>query len=106
VRRLFLTLARWIDQNLAWAAFEPNTPRLWIRIQRELTVYLTGLWRANGLKGASASEAFFVKCDAETNPQETREQGQVVTEIGMAPILPAEFVVVHVTHRAGAIQFS
>lgn len=106
VRRLFLTLTRWIEQNLAWAAFEPNTPRLWIRIQRELNVYLTRLWRADGLKGATASEAFFVKCDGETNPQEVREQGQVVTEIGLAPIQPAEFIVVHVTHRAGAIQFS
>lgn len=106
VRRLFLTLARWIEQNMAWATFEPNTPRLWNRIQRELNVYLAGLWRLGALKGNTASDAFFVKCDAETNPQDIREQGQVVTDIGIAPTLPAEFIVVHVTHRADSIQFS
>ena len=55
VRRLFLTLARWIDANMAWAAFEPNTPRLWIRIQRELNVYLGQLFQAGAFKGASAA---------------------------------------------------
>ena len=40
VRRLFLTLRRWIDLNMGWAAFEPNDLRLWVRIQRELTTYL------------------------------------------------------------------
>jgi phage tail sheath protein FI len=106
VRRLFLTLTRWIDRNMAWAAFEPNTPRLWIRIQRELDVYLGQLWQAGALKGASAAEAFYVKCDAETNPADEREQGRVTTEIGLAPASPAEFIVVRIVHRAGAAQLS
>ena len=42
VRRLVLTLARWIDMNMTWATFEPNVPALWMRIQRELRTYLTG----------------------------------------------------------------
>jgi uncharacterized protein len=99
VRRLFLTLGRWIDLNMAWAAFEPNTLRLWVRINRELTTYLTGLWRDGALLGAVPAEAFYVKCDAETNPPESREAGQVVTEIGLAPSAPAEFVVVRIVHR-------
>ncbi len=106
VRRLFLTLARWIDRNMGWAAFEANTPRLWIRIQRELNVYLGQLWQAGALKGASAAEAFYVKCDSETNPAEERDAGRVTTEIGLAPALPAEFVVVRIIHRPGAAQLS
>jgi uncharacterized protein len=104
VRRLFLTLARWIDRNMGWAAFEANTARLWNRIQRELNAYLGQLYQAGALKGATAAEAFYVKCDSETNPPDEREQGRVTTEIGLAPALPAEFVVVRIIHRAGAAQ--
>ncbi len=105
VRRLFITVLRWIERNLASASFEPNTPRLWVRIQRDLGVYLETLWRLGALKGASAAQAFFVKCDAETNPAEVRELGQVVTEVGLAAVSPSEFVVVRVTQRAGSVQF-
>lgn len=104
VRRLFLTLRRWIDLNMAWATFEPNDFRLWVRIQRELTTYLTKLLSDGALKGATPRQAFFVKCDAETNPPELREVGQVVTEIGLAPLAPAEFIVVRIIHRAGAAE--
>ncbi|MDD1713559.1 MAG: phage tail sheath subtilisin-like domain-containing protein [Methanoregulaceae archaeon] len=99
VRRIFLTLQRWIDMNMGWAAFEPNAPLLWVRIGRELTTYLGGLWQAGALKGQTAEEAFYVKCDTETNPPETREVGGVITEIGLAPNSPAEFVVVRILHR-------
>lgn len=101
VRRLVLTLRRWIALNMAWAGFEPNGPRLWIRIERELQGYLTGLWRAGALSGETADAAFFVKCDAETNPPDQRERGDVVTEIGLAPNAPAEFIVIRVTQREG-----
>jgi Bacteriophage tail sheath protein len=101
VRRLFLTAARWIDRNLADVAFEIHDPRLWGRIERELTAYFEDLFRRGGLRGDTVEEAFYVKCDAETNPLEGREQGRVVTEIGLAPASPNEFVVVYVVHEAG-----
>ena len=75
-------------------------------VERELSVYLGQLWQAGALKGASAAEAFYVKCDAETNPKDEREQGRVTTEIGLAVGLPAEFIVVRIIHRAGAAQLS
>lgn len=99
VRRLFLTVGRWIDQNMGWASFEPSTPALWAAIERELRSYLTTLWRAGALSRATASRAFFVRCNAETNPPEVVDSGQVVTEIGLATDSPAEFVVVRVVHR-------
>ena len=102
VRRLFLTLRRWIDMNMAWATLEPNTPRLWVRINRELVAYLTNLWQDGALAGETPGEAFYVKCDAETNPRDTREVGQVITEIGLAPTVPSEFVVVRIIHREAA----
>jgi hypothetical protein len=104
VRRLFLTVGRWIDRNMTWAAFEPNDSRLWVRIQRELGVYLTGFWRAGALQGQTPAEGFYVKCDADTNPPESRETGQVITEIGLAITAPAEFIVVRIIHRAGTTE--
>ncbi len=104
VRRLFLTLRRWIDQNMVWATLESNEPRLWVRIQRELTGYLTKLWRDGALAGIAPEQAFYVKCDAETNPPELREAGEIVTEIGLAPSVPSEFIVVRITRRAGATE--
>lgn len=101
VRRLVLTLRRWIDANMAWASFEPNTPQLWVRIKRELNVYLTELWQAGALSGQAIEEAFYVKCDSETNPPEVREAGQTATEIGLAPGAPAEFVIVRIIHHTG-----
>ena len=101
VCRLVITLRRWIDINMAWATFEPNTPQLWVRIHREFTVYLTDLWRAGALVGLTADEAFQIKCDSETNSQEVIDSGQVVTDIGLAPVAPAEFVIVRVVHQIG-----
>lgn len=101
VRRQFLTINRWVELNMTWASFEPNAARLWVRISRELGDYLETLWREGALKGGTRDEAFYVKCDEETNPAETREVGRVVTEVGLALVAPAEFVVVRIFHRAG-----
>ncbi|MDV2996735.1 MAG: hypothetical protein N4J56_006440 [Chroococcidiopsis sp. SAG 2025] len=94
VRRLFLMVGRWIDRNLTNFTFEPNDIMLWIRIERELTAYLETLLAQGALQGNSPQEAFYIKCDAETNPPEVRDRGMVITEIGLAPTVPSEFIVV------------
>lgn len=106
MRRLVLTVRRWIDANMTWATFEPNVPALWARIERELGTYLTELWRAGALQGVVATDAFFVRCNADLNPPDSREQGNVVTEIGLAPAAPAEFVVVTVQHNSGTTELT
>jgi phage tail sheath protein FI len=102
VRRLFLTVRRWIDLHMTWASFEPNDVRLWNRVRRELEAYLSQLWREGAFAGSTPEEAYFVRCDAETNPPDSRELGQVVSEIGLAPAAPAEFIVVRITQQAAA----
>jgi len=106
VRRVFLTLGRWLALNLAAAAFEPSTPVLWARIGREAGAYLAGLHRRGALRGRTPAEAFYVRCDAGTNPPEAREAGIVVTEIGVAATLPGEFVVVRFTHGPGGVSLA
>jgi phage tail sheath protein FI len=101
VRRLFLFLRESIDEGTQWVVFEPNTPDLWAKITRNVTAFLTNVWRAGALFGATPQEAFYVKCDEETNPPEVREAGQVVTEIGVAVVRPAEFVIFKISQWAG-----
>jgi hypothetical protein len=100
VRRLFLTLIRWIERNTYDLVFEPNGPLLWDRVRDRLESYCYELFRRGALKGRQPAEAFFVKCDAETNPLEVREAGQLICDIGLAPVMPAEFVVVRFTQSA------
>ncbi|CAG1003667.1 hypothetical protein MYXO_03224 [Myxococcaceae bacterium] len=106
VRRLFLGIGRWIERRFPPLAFEPHDARLWARIHRELNVYLTGLYRIGALKGQTAREAFYVKCDAETNPKEVREEGKVVTELGLAPSVPNEFVVIRIVHGTSGVSLT
>lgn len=93
VRRLFNYLRGSIDQGTQWAVFEPNDPDLWAKIIRNVSAFLTNVWAAGALFGDKPEEAFYVKCDAETNPPSMRDLGQVTTEIGVAITRPAEFVV-------------
>jgi phage tail sheath protein FI len=93
VRRMLLFLRESIDEGTQWVVFEANTPALWQKITRNVTAFLTNVWRSGALFGTTQQEAFYVKCDAETNPPELRDLGQVVTEIGVAIVRPAEFVI-------------
>jgi len=93
VRRLFSMLKESIADGTRWIVFEPNDQVLWRSIRRDIGAFLTRVWRDGALLGRTAEEAFFVKCDEETNPPEVREAGQVVAVIGVAPVRPAEFVV-------------
>jgi phage tail sheath protein FI len=93
VRRLFIMVETSIERATQWVVFEPNDHRLWKRVTRTISSFLTLLWRNGALMGTSPEQAFFVKCDEETNPPEVVDAGQLVVEIGLAPVKPAEFVI-------------
>lgn len=106
IRRLFLSTARWLALTTTWAAFEPNDLRLWTKLTRQLQSYFIELYNHGALKGSSAAEAFYIKCDDETNPQAVRDAGQVVVELGFAPAFPAEFIRVRLTQAATGTTIS
>jgi phage tail sheath protein FI len=97
VRRFFNFVEKSIEGGTHWVVFEPNDMDLWARISRNVTAFLTTQWRIGALFGATPEQAFYVKCDAETNPGDTIDAGQVITEIGMCPVKPAEFVIFRIT---------
>ncbi len=101
VRRLFLFLRESIEEGTQWVVFEPNDSSLWAKITRNVTAFLTTVWRSGALFGTTPQEAFYVKCDHETNPPEERELGRVITEVGVAVVRPAEFVIFRISQWSG-----
>jgi len=101
VRRLFNFIAESIMEGTQWSVFEPNDQTLWTSLRISASNFLTRVWRSGALFGATPSEAFYVKCDAETNPPDVIEAGQVVCEIGIAPVKPAEFVIFRLSQFTG-----
>jgi uncharacterized protein len=99
VRRLFNMIETSILDGTQWAVFEPNDIKLWEGVNRTLTGFLTGLWRSGALFGASPDQAFYVKCDAETNPPESIDEGRLIVEVGLAPVKPAEFVIFRISQQ-------
>ena len=106
IRRLFNYLEESILGGTQWAVFEPNDYGLWAKMRRTIAAFLVNEWRKGALFGLNPDEAFFVKCDEETNPAESIDAGMVVCEIGVAPVKPAEFVIFRLSQFSGGASLT
>ena len=93
VRRLFNMVEHSIEKGTQWVVFEPNDERLWKKVTRNIKAFLSRIYMSGALFGKNPDQAFYVKCDEETNPPEVIDAGQLICEIGMCPVKPAEFVI-------------
>lgn len=96
VRRLLIFLEASIDRGLQWVVFEPNSEPLWARVRRTISNFLTVVWRNGALEGVDPEEAFFVRCDRTTMTQTDVDAGRLIVQVGVAPVKPAEFVIVRI----------
>ena len=96
VRRLLIFIEHSLERGLQWVVFEPNAEPLWARVRRTISNFLTTVWRNGGLEGAKVEEAYFVKCDRTTMTQTEIDNGQLIVQVGVAPVKPAEFVIVRI----------
>ncbi|TNF31953.1 MAG: phage tail sheath family protein [Deltaproteobacteria bacterium] len=103
VRRVVNAVIASVEQGLQWAVFENNTPFLWKTLTRQVTSFLKDLFDKGFFRGNSPEEAFYVKCDEETNPKESRDVGIVVVECGVAPVRPAEYLMFRVSAEVDQI---
>jgi hypothetical protein len=99
VRRLFIMLRRSLEDGTQWAVFEPNDSRTWEKLSGTVGDFLKDLWGQGYFAGAGPEDSFFVKCNGDTNPPEVREQGQLVMEVGVAPAVPAEYIVFQLVQK-------
>ena len=96
VRRLLIFIEKSIDLGLQWVVFEPNADQLWARVRRTISNFLTTVWRNGALEGLKREEAYFVKCDRTTMTQADIDNGRLIVVIGVAPVKPAEFVIIRI----------
>jgi hypothetical protein len=99
VRRMFIMLRRSLDEGTQWSVFEPNEPRTWERLTQSVDEFLKKLWADGYFAGATPEESYFVKCDASTNTSETRQAGQMLIEVGVAPAIPTEYIIFNVVQK-------
>lgn len=100
VRRLIVTLDRWLARVFEAMVFETNEFRTWVRIHRELSRRLTALFEQGAFQGSTPDDAFYIKCDDENNPADARSAGRLQVDIGVAPAIPREFITIRVIRSA------
>jgi phage tail sheath protein FI len=96
VRRLTIFIEASLDRGLQWVVFEPNDDALWARVRRVVSNFLTTVWRSGALEGTRVEEAYFVRCDRTTMTQTDIDNGRLIIVVGIAPVKPAEFVIVRI----------
>jgi hypothetical protein len=96
VRRLLIFIEASLNRGLQWVVFEPNAEPLWARVRRSISNFLTLVWRNGALEGTKVEEAYFVKCDRTTMTQTDIDSGRLICIVGVAPVKPAEFVIVRI----------
>ena len=101
VRRSLIYLEKSLSDLTRFAIFEPNDERLWRQISATVSSFLTSFWSQGGLRGGTPQAAYFVKCDADNNPQTSIDNGEVHLEVGVALQRPAEFVVIKIGQYDG-----
>jgi hypothetical protein len=103
IRRLALFLEESLYRGLKWVVFEPNDEPLWASIRLNVGAFMHDMFRKGAFQGTKPSDAYFVKCDAETTTQTDRNLGIVNIWVGFAPLKPAEFVILYLQQIAGQI---
>ncbi|MEE4298274.1 MAG: phage tail sheath subtilisin-like domain-containing protein [Pseudomonadales bacterium] len=96
VRRYVAYVEHSIDRGTRWAAFEPNDESLWAQLRLVVSGFLLDEWRAGRLQGSRPSEAYFVSCDRSTMTAADLRARRLIAQVGLAPLRPAEFVVLRV----------
>jgi len=103
VRRMALFIEESLYRGTQWVVFEPNDEPLWANIRLNIGAFMQRLFRKGAFQGASARDAYFVKCDSETTTQADIDLGIVNILVGFAPLKPAEFVIIRLQQIAGNI---
>lgn len=106
VRRLTMYIEESLYRGLQWAVFEPNAEALWSAIRASVTMFLNGLMLQGAFQGSTQKDSFFVQCDATTNSPDDINKGICNVVVGIAPVKPAEFIVLYIQQMTAESQGS
>jgi phage tail sheath protein FI len=100
VRRLVSMIEKAIDLSIQWAVFEPNDWRTRAKLALVVGSFLSEWWQRGAFIGATPEEAYYVRCDESNNPPDARARGELLLEVGIAPTVPFEFIVLRIGRDA------
>lgn len=100
VRRFFNMAEESIKKATEQFVFEPNDKNTWVRVKAMIDNFLTTQWRAGALAGPTPDKAFYVSVGlGETMTAQDILEGNMIIEIGMAVVRPAEFIILKFSHK-------
>lgn len=100
IRRLFIFIEKNIKKTTSWVIFEPNDRLLWIKVKNQIENYLFKLWQKGALVGTKPEQSYFVRCGLNiTMTEQEILDGKLKIEIGLAPVRPAEFIILKMDHQ-------
>ena len=100
VRRFFNMAEESIKKATEQFVFEPNDKNTWVRVKAMISNFLTAQWRAGALAGPTPDKAFYVNIGlGETMTAVDILEGNMIVEIGMAVVRPAEFIILKFSHK-------
>jgi phage tail sheath protein FI len=98
VRRFYIMVEKSVKLAAFRFVFEPNDSNTWVRVRAMIENYLTNLWRLGALAGAKPEQAFYVRVGlGVTMTFDDVLNGKLIIEIGMAPVRPAEYIILRFT---------
>lgn len=106
VRRLMSAIEKAIDLSIQWAVFEPNEWQTRAKLSMVIASFLRAMWARGALAGNEAAQAFYVRCDDSNNPPDARARGELLIEVGVAPTVPFEFIVLRIGREANGFAFA
>jgi phage tail sheath protein FI len=106
VRRLMCMIEKAIDVSIQWAVFEPNDWRTRAKLSLVIGSFLQALYERGAMVGATPQEAFFVRCDDGNNLADLRARGELHIDIGIAPTVPFEFIVLRIGRDANGFAIN
>ncbi|MFA4868915.1 MAG: phage tail sheath C-terminal domain-containing protein [Pedobacter sp.] len=100
IRRFFNMIEESIKKATEQFIFEPNDRNTWVKVQSMIENYLTTQFKAGALMGTTTKDAFFVHIGlGQTMSSLDIQEGRMIVNIGMAPIRPAEFIMLQIILR-------
>jgi len=106
VRRLLCMIRAALDLSTQWAVFEPNDAQTRASLAASIGNFMTQLWQQGALAGATAGEAFTVRCDDTNNSETTRLLGELHADVALAPSVPFEFILLRLGRSADALEIT
>lgn len=102
VRRLFILIEQSIKNAALSVVFEPNVPITWARVKANINNFLAKLYSQGAFAGNSQTDAFSVSCGlGETMDQNDVDDGIMKIQVEVAPVKPAEFIVISFEQKIG-----